>query len=1075
MFLVANIIDGMLRFFVDAVLVLTWTGEGTAMAIAIKFNPSFQTDDESVANFIVRRYEFEAVIDALTFAVDSRVDSPRFLISAPRGAGKTTLCRRVVAETRISPKLREAWQAIFLGEESYTVTTPGEFFLECLYQLKDQAPSGRLTKDYKRATETQSEEELIELTLGSLRKFARTTDKRLLLIVENFHTILNEQIQDSKSAGAKGLLNFLDEGTLFAVLATSVTQALDDDATTLPQHYHRLELLPLSLGECRALWESLTDTQVKEEKLRPIEILTGGSPRLLHILAEFTRTPSLHELMSNLNYLIDQNTEYFKSQLDALPTLERKVFVTLLGMWDPRTARQVAEAARVNINTASAMLARLTDRGAVIKEPGLGRTAIYVAAERLFSIYYLMRRHSHPSSRVRALVSFMMAYYDSDELVDTTARLVREACNIEPTQRGDYHSTFDAIMSHSSETVRNQILAQTSPDFIRYFREDQYTAREEASYLLHDPSGLDDDATIQALIEQMEKAIDDDELDTAYEFVMEGIRLNGKILQLWIWLSFLELRRGNIVAALKAGEKARELGPEDPWGYAVLGQSLAVADRADEAEANYLAAIKIDPGQPLALTELASIRERRGDVESALTLFEVAQKSQALTDLTRCSFGQLLNRIGRKSEAEAVLREGVNEFNNALSCHALVEFLEANGRQDDGIRLLQTVAESHARWEAWADLGRYLMARTSLFPAAQDALRKAIDMGGGQPSLYAHLAKAILESGGDEDDVVAVAVELVERFPVLSQAWGTAGQIYEALNYEVEAEAAYHAALEHEGGEFALIPLARLLQKQGNRRSEAQQLLRQAVASVEGLRKCIPCRELAELLIHNGDDVQATEVIEVGLQANECCICCLTLYGDVCRRVGKTDTAEKQYRAALEVDNTAVSALTGLAQLVSCEEAVGLIERAINSDPEDPRVLLARARLHSSDPDAQMKDAEAALHLDPEFIEARLFLASLEAKRANLQGAIAHLEAVLSDLPSQRELIPSFVNAAMLTVELDEGFCLSNLLDQHENAVAVEPLVVAVQMLRGENPVVAKEIKDVAWDIIQKTLTQSKS
>ena len=1043
------------------------------MAIAIKFNPSFQSDDESVANFIVRRYEFEAIVDALTFAADSRADSPRFLILAPRGAGKTTLCRRIVAEIRKSGLLRDAWQAIFLSEESYTVTTPGEFFLECLFQLKDQAPSGWLGKDYVKATKAQSEEELVELTLESLRKFAKTTGKRLLVIVENFHTILNEQIQDSKSTGSKGLLNFLDDGTLFAVLATSVTQALVDDATSLPQHYHRMELLPLSLGECRLLWESLTDTQVKEEKLRPLEILTGGSPRLLHILAEFTRTPSLHELMSNLNYLIDQNTEYFKSQLDALPTLERKVFVTLLGMWDPRTARQVSEAARVNINTASAMLTRLTDRGAVIKEPGLGRTAIYVAAERLFNIYYLMRRHSHPSSRVRALVSFMMAYYDSDELVDTTARLVREACSIEPAERGDYHSTFDAIMSHSSETVRNQILAQTSPDFIRSFREDQYTSREGAEYLLHDPSRLDNDARIQTLIEQMEKAIDENELDIAYDLIMEGIQINGKMLQLWIWLSFLELQRGDIDSAIVAGEKARELEPNDPWGYAVLGQSLAVADRADEAEENYLAAIEIDPGQPLAITELASIRERRGDVESALALFEVAQKTQALTDLTRYSYGQLLNRIGRKAEVEMVLREGANEFKNTLSRHSLVEFLEANGRQDDGIQLLQMVAESNARWEAWADLGRYLMTRTSYITTAKDALRKAINTGGDQPSLYALLAKAISESGESEAEVAAVAVELVGRFPDLSQAWETAGQIYEALDDEVEAEAAYRSAIEYEDGEFSLISLARLLLKLENRRMEAQELLHQAVASTEGERKCIPCRELAELLIHNGDDIQATEAIEAGLQANLSCVCCMTLHGDVCRRRGETDTAERQYRAALDIDNTAIAALTGLAQLVSAEEAVELIEQAINAAPEDPRALLARARLHPSNPEAQIKDAEAALELDPEFIEARLFLATLEAKRENLQDAIGHLETVLTDLPSQRELIPSFVNAAMLTVELDKGVGLSNLLDKHENAVLVEPLGVAVKMLREEKPVVAKEIRDVAWDIIQRTLTQT--
>ncbi|MDE0511651.1 MAG: tetratricopeptide repeat protein [Gammaproteobacteria bacterium] len=1043
------------------------------MTMAIKFNPNFQTDDESIANFIVRHYEFETVIEALTSAIDSCTDSPHFFISAPRGAGKTTLCRRIVAETRKSPILHEAWHAILLSEESYMVTTPGEFLLECLFQLKDQVTSKQFSYDYTKAIKAQSEEELIQLTLGSLRNFVKTTGKRLLIVVENFQTILNEQIQNSKSDGAKGLLTTLDDGSLFSVLATSVTHIVDDNITTIPQHYHSMELAPLSLDECRVLWESLTDIQIKGEKLRPILILTGGNPRLLNVLAEFTRTPSLHDLMRNLNYLIDQNTEYFKSQLDALSTIERKVFTTLLGMWDPRTARQVAEAARVNTNTASALLARLTNRGAVIKELSQGRTAIYIVAERLFNIYYLMRRHNHPSSRVRALVSFMMAYYDSDELVDTTVSLVREACNIEPTKRGDYHSTFDVIMSHSSETVRTQILAKTSPEFIESLREDQYATRDGASYLLREPSGFDDNATIEALFEKIEKAIDDDDLDSACDLIMEGIQINGKMFQLWRWLSFLELQRGNIAAAIETGEKACEFGPEDPWSYAILGRSLALVGRTEEAEVNFVTAMEMDPGQPLALTELASIREGRGDVEAALRLFEVAQISQALTDHTRYSYGQLLNRVGRKSEAEIILREGADEIDNELCRHALVEFLEANGRQNDGIQFLQTIAESHTRWETWADFGRYLVSRTQLFHVAQDALRKAIDMGGDEPSLYAHLAKAIAESGGEEVSVVAVATELVARFPDLSQAWTTAGQIYEALPDEVEAEAAYRKALEYDGGESALIPLAKLLQKQESRRSEAQQMLRKAVASVEGLRKCYPCRELAEVLIHDGDDDQATEVIEVGLQANESCVCCLTLYGDVCRRKGKTSIAEKQYRVALEVDSTAVSALTGLAQLVSADESVELIERAITANPEDPRVLLARARLNPSDPDAQVEDAEAALNLDTDFLEARLFLASLEANRDNLQGAISHLEAVLTGLPSQRELIPSFVNAAMLTVELDKGACLDNLLDRHENAIAVEPLGVAVKLLRGEKPVVAKEVKDVAWDIIQRTLTRS--
>ena len=1040
------------------------------MASMLKFNPGFQTDDEAIANFIVRRYEYEAIVEALSFAAASRTDAPRFLVVAPRGAGKTTLCRRVVAEVRRAPAL-QAWHAIFLGEESYAVTTPGEFFLECLFQLKDEIASEVLESDYGRATEAQSEEELLRTALESLREFARNAGKRLLVVVENLHIILGDQIQDSKGGGAKGLIGALGDETLFAVLATSVTQASDDNAFSLPQDYHRIELRPLSLGECLALWESLTGLEVDEGKLRPLQILTGGSPRLVHILAEFMRTPSLHDLMSNLNFLIDQNTEYFKSQLDGLPALERKVFATLLDMWDPSSAKQVAEAARVSTNTASAMLARLTDRGAVVKEPGQGRIAIYYAAERLFNIYYLMRRRSHPSSRVRALVAFMIEYYDRDELVDTTELLVREACGIDPAGRGDYHSTFDAIMSHSSEAVRDRIMARTPPDFIQSFRADQRAFREKAATYLPRRQNADDDTAMRAMIERIEEAADGGDLDAAYDLVMQAIGANGEMSELWIRLSFLELQRGNAKAAITAGERARDLRPDDPWSHAFLGNAYAMAGRTDESDDSYMAAIKLEPGQSLALTAAAKLREERGDAAAAAELYAAAEKVDALEDLTRSSYGKLLDRMGRKTEAEATLRKGAEEFQNDSSRHALVEFLEEHGRQDEGLRFLRMVAEKHDRWEAWADLGHYLLARTSDPSAAREVLRRAIDMGDDRPTVYSRLARAITKSGAPQDEAAAVAIELVGRHPDDAHAWVTAGTIYEELADEVEAEASYRAALERERGEVALLPLARMLRKKRTRHTEAEELLRRAVGSAKGRSKCPPARELAQMLIHDGEDLRATAVLETALQANERCVCCLVLHGDICSRRGEAATAEQDYRAALELDDTAISALTGLSQLVSGREADELIARAVRSDSDDPRVLLARARLYAADPDRQVKDAEAALALHPMFIEAHLFLAEREASRGDLGRSIERLELALADLPSRRELIPTFVDAAMATVELDSGLRLSELLARHENGMILEPLAVALQMMRGEKPLVAKEIRDVAWDIVVRSTT----
>ena len=326
------------------------------------------------------------------------------------------------------------------------------------------------------------------------------------------------------------------------------------------------------------------------------------------------------------------------------------------------------------------MLARLTSRGAVIKELGQSRTAIYVAAERLFNIYFLMRRHSHPSSRVRALVTFMMAYYDSDELVDTTALLMREACGFEPAQRGDYHSTFDAIMSYSSEAVRDQILARTSPDFIRSFRDDKSASQELASYLPRDSSEDEQYATIQALIKRIEKVGDEGDLDTIYDLLIESIQRNSQLFQLWIQLSVLELRRGNVSAAIMAGEKARELKPSDPWSHAILGQALALAGRTDEAEASCLVATERDPGQSLALTTLASIWELPRGLGVGTRTFRCCARRLKHSPISLVTHTEnFWSESGGKAEVESILREGAYEFENDLSRHALVEFLEAQG------------------------------------------------------------------------------------------------------------------------------------------------------------------------------------------------------------------------------------------------------------------------------------------------------------------------------------------------------------------------------------------------------------
>jgi hypothetical protein len=68
-------------------------------------------------------------------------------------------------------------------------------------------------------------------------------------------------------------------------------------------------------------------------------------------------------------------------------------------------------------------------------------------------------------------------------------------------------------------------------------------------------------------------------------------------------------------------------------------------------------------------------------------------------------------------------------------------------------------------------------------------------------------------------------------------------------------------------------------------------------------------------------------------------------------------------------------------------------------------------------------------------------------------------------LPQQRELTPMFVDAAMAVAAAGHGDGVSNILMKDEFGSTMEPLIVALRIKRGDTPVVAKEVMEVAMDI----------
>ena len=363
------------------------------------------------------------------------VNAPETLIrtrlrSARAAAGKTSLLLRVAVEVQRDTELRSGFFPIVFAEESYEVASAGEFWLECLSRLAAEIPRGENDPDLHRTYEhlhtIQDDQILAERCLGALLDFSDRVGKRLVLMVENLNMMFRD-MADSKAGWRLRKILQTEPRIILLASATSRFDEIDNPDHALYDLFRVLLLNPLNTNECAVLWEAVSGKCPPPETIRSLEILTGGSPRLIAIVARFGAVKSFRELMAELLDLVDAHTEYFKSHIESLPAQERRVYLVLADLWKPATTREISARARLETSKCSAQLTRLIERGVVQVSGGTARRKQYYLTERLYNIYYLLRRSRGQDSLIQALIQFMESYYSGTELKDIGVHIAREA------------------------------------------------------------------------------------------------------------------------------------------------------------------------------------------------------------------------------------------------------------------------------------------------------------------------------------------------------------------------------------------------------------------------------------------------------------------------------------------------------------------------------------------------------------------------------------------------------------------------------------------------------------------------
>ncbi len=404
-----------------------------------KFNPgTFQSDEEVIRQFVVRDRELGIVLDVLRGNIETP-SCQHVLLVAPRGRGKTMLLARVAAELRAENELSRKMLPVRFMEESHEVFDIADFWLETLFYLSkemvrsDPDLARELQAVHADLTGQWRGEFLAERARAAVLDASDRLGRKLVLMIENMQTLCDD-VDEGFGWQLRETLQTEPQIILLGT-ATSRFERLDDVREPFFGLFRMLDLKPLDTAACRRLWQVVSGDDVKERRIRPLQILTGGNPRLLVIIAEFARHRSLRQLMEELVTLVDEHTEYFRGHLEALAPTERRVYLAVIDLWQPSTTGEIAARARMDVRSVSSLLGRLVDRG-VVTYDGSPRKREYAAAERLYSIYYKMRRERDEAAVVHNLIRFMVVFYSEDELTEMSEMFSVEATQFQSIREG---------------------------------------------------------------------------------------------------------------------------------------------------------------------------------------------------------------------------------------------------------------------------------------------------------------------------------------------------------------------------------------------------------------------------------------------------------------------------------------------------------------------------------------------------------------------------------------------------------------------------------------------------------------
>lgn len=375
------------------------------------FTPSQESSAVLSDRTVGRESDLEILLARMVSAAQSR-NRAHSLLVGPRGAGKTHLLNVAMHRARQHPDVERRLVFVRFDEDAVGISRFDDILAEVMATLAPAASP-------RRPKLSSAPEQDIAEALGE--------DRVLVLAMENLDRIFH----GLGAGGQQDFRGWVETSGQVMVVATSPSlfKGVRDRASPWWGNFGIHHLDELSLGEGRELLIALArdsgddelaeflTTPKAEGRLRAINALAGGSPRVWMILSECLTVETLDELAPAVEALLEGLVPYYQQLLwDLSPVEQRLIREFADGPHHAATVQELATACAIDQRVAASTLKRLADMRWVRadKSPELDRRhSWYRLREPLVRHHFQYR--SARDQPLPLIVELLKAWYDLDK------------------------------------------------------------------------------------------------------------------------------------------------------------------------------------------------------------------------------------------------------------------------------------------------------------------------------------------------------------------------------------------------------------------------------------------------------------------------------------------------------------------------------------------------------------------------------------------------------------------------------------------------------------------------------------